>query len=781
MSKLITNSIENLQGKTPIIPIDNTGTGFSSNNLVDLIQEIDENLQSLNSDTTNYVESATLLSILPSSLQNGAVIRAASLSTVGDNGGGTFDYVSTSLASPDGFSVYLPAGVLSSEQGRYIRRISKNEKVSVLWYHPKPTSDWGPAIKAVAATGRGFLPKDGGPYPVASKVDLLGSLTSDGATITTTLTTLMFEVFGTSSELSGFTILGNHSSTAYYINASSGNCSSPKIDVTISIGNSGISCSATDANIKLVASALRGVGVKLYGSASGCNVEVLGKNVTTYNVYLTDTCNNNFVSSDHRAEPSSFTSWQLTNVPGAAFGKMGQQCILEDFQCYSNYIQFGKSINSTTASFTLSGNKTVVNSLVSTGSLGNGLTLHGESCFIDELVVEQGVNALELIALNGNVCQYNQVSFLSSVNNSSYGVLNNTEGYREWVSGAVYPTAVTYCVYGLNLYSTTAATTTFGTTAPVHTSGVVNDGVSNWTYVKSFDLIADSNKNNIVSLICKNNGLGDYLNNSKGSLTVSNYSSKAPAANYDVFKGQIPNGQPNSGVPKGTGSVDLQSLRTLASQVPSGNYSLTGGSNNTVSGQYSASYGDANSTSGSYSFTFGKNLQSTADYSTVSGLNTIGNKYGSRVHSTFNFRNTAGTAQSINLIFGGSTTDNTATVLTLNNVLPVTDTTFQWTINPNGCVSGRLEIQALQVGGTAGSIGDSAFWSFPVHISRVGSSSPVITGIVGSETSTLGIGASTDWTVSLSSSSDVLNISCVGGVDKTIEWIATFTGIEKLS
>lgn len=69
--------------------------------------------------------------------------------------------------------------------------------------------------------------------------------------------------------------------------------------------------------------------------------------------------------------------------------------------------------------------------------------------------------------------------------------------YTAWASSTSFASGA-YCIYGLNLYQTTAGGTT-GATPPTHTSGSVSDGAVTWAYVNSYINAAYTQGNRIAN------------------------------------------------------------------------------------------------------------------------------------------------------------------------------------------------------------------------------------------------------------------------------------------
>lgn len=91
---------------------------------------------------------------------------------------------------------------------------------------------------------------------------------------------------------------------------------------------------------------------------------------------------------------------------------------------------------------------------------------------------------------------------------------------------------------------------------------------------------------------------------------------------------QVPDGTVTGGNKRGMGAVDLQMIRTAATQVASGNYSVALGGLNIASGAYSVALGQNNTASGSVSAALGSGNIASGNYSVaLGGSNTASGNY----------------------------------------------------------------------------------------------------------------------------------------------------------
>lgn len=111
----------------------------------------------------------------------------------------------------------------------------------------------------------------------------------------------------------------------------------------------------------------------------------------------------------------------------------------------------------------------------------------------------------------------------------------------------------------------------------------------------------------------------------------------------------IPDGAAAGGDVRGSYSIDLQSLRSSASNVASGSYSnIFGGSNNTVSGSYSVAIGIGNTISSNSSLVVGNGISVSSAIGSIS----INNSSASNIGSGYPLVTTSGSA--LNQMYAGS-------------------------------------------------------------------------------------------------------------------------------
>jgi hypothetical protein len=105
-----------------------------------------------------------------------------------------------------------------------------------------------------------------------------------------------------------------------------------------------------------------------------------------------------------------------------------------------------------------------------------------------------------------------------------------------------------------------------------------------------------------------------YTASPNNTINVAQFAAKGTGTNIAValtpkgtgyISAQVPNSAASGGNARGANACDLQTIRTAASQVASGQGSVTAGYGNTASGQYSVSMGDRSIASGYAAMAFG--------------------------------------------------------------------------------------------------------------------------------------------------------------------------------
>ncbi len=237
-----------------------------------------------------------------------------------------------------------------------------------------------------------------------------------------------------------------------------------------------------------------------------------------------------------------------------------------------------------------------------------------------------------------------------------------------------------------------------------------------------------------------------------------------------------------AGNARGKGAVDLQTARTIATQVASGNYSVigggyrntasknktvvAGGGNNVASAYYTTVCGGLNNTASGYSASIlgGQQNTASAKYSGVlSGYFSKADKYGQHAHAAGRF-SALGDAQRSAFVLRNSTTTNTQTELYLNG----TTATQRLTLANDT----TWAFEMLVVARRSDADNESAAWQFTGCIDR--NTNAASTALVGTVSQTVLALDTSTWSVSVDNdtTNGSLRIRVTGDNSKTIKWVA---------
>lgn len=228
-----------------------------------------------------------------------------------------------------------------------------------------------------------------------------------------------------------------------------------------------------------------------------------------------------------------------------------------------------------------------------------------------------------------------------------------------------------------------------------------------------------------------------------------------------AFSLAVADNSTTGGDKRGIYASDLQSHRTVSTQVASGAYSFVTGSRNTASSSYSAALGGANNTaSGSYSAVVG------GDYGTTRGARGL-------AHGGSPISTTSGGSQFRKIILGRQTTNATATVLAADTA--TAGGSNQVNLPNNSAFYFKGSVIANVTGG-----GDTKGWTIEGVIKR--GANAAATSIVGTATVTSNYadaGAST-WAVTATAdtTNGCLAITVTGQASTTIRWVANIETTE---
>jgi hypothetical protein len=133
-----------------------------------------------------------------------------------------------------------------------------------------------------------------------------------------------------------------------------------------------------------------------------------------------------------------------------------------------------------------------------------------------------------------------------------------------------------------------------------------------------------------------------------------------------AFSLQVPDGTTAGGNARGANAVDLQTVRSAASQVALGSSSLAAGAWCSTGSAYTFAMGIASSATGFASAAIGDSDAASGDVSFATGRHAVAGLYASRAHAGWRF-SANGDAQYLRLIASNKTTDATPAVLFLRS------------------------------------------------------------------------------------------------------------------
>jgi len=211
------------------------------------------------------------------------------------------------------------------------------------------------------------------------------------------------------------------------------------------------------------------------------------------------------------------------------------------------------------------------------------------------------------------------------------------------------------------------------------------------------------------------------------------------------FSLQQADGTAAGGNARGTYAIDLQLLRSTASQVASGYASSIGGTHNIITGSVSSCYGSTCTVSSSYSRADGESCftTSSATYSSAQGYYADAYLFGSSAKSSSVF-NTQGSTQRLEIVLSGNATGSTPVVLTSN--LASAGTTNQLNLKNNQSKTFVAIVDAIVSGSTT----RGASWIVKGRVSRGASAgttvingTPIVETIWNPDSCTLAVSADT--------------------------------------
>lgn len=352
-------------------------------------------------------------------------------------------------------------------------------------------------------------------------------------------------------------------------------------------------------------------------------------------------------------------------------------------------------------------------------------------------------------------------------NKNSFSIGDQVAGTKSLILLGNFKTTVTSAptadrVFALPDTSGTAALTNSNPLLTVNTAaGVVapiifqTGAVDRWRVVKGSAAESGSNAGSNFG-INRYDDAGTFIDQplqivrSTGSVSITNATIGTALISGTIQTTGVGSGSV-SGNARGTGAVDLQPLRSSATQVASGNYSFAVGQNNTAAGVSSTAIGHTN------------NCNSAAVASIATGFQSASRRSGEQVHAAGAIVN-AGDAQTSVLVLRGSTSDATLTELLKASTIGDQRITLQ----SDSTIAFQIVIAARR----SDADDESAGFQVLGVIDR--NATAASTALVGTVTKTVLArdNASWDVTVDADTTNGALRVRVQGETSKTVYWVA---------
>lgn len=223
-----------------------------------------------------------------------------------------------------------------------------------------------------------------------------------------------------------------------------------------------------------------------------------------------------------------------------------------------------------------------------------------------------------------------------------------------------------------------------------------------------------------------------------------------------------------AGNARGSGAVDLQTIRFSASRVASGTQSVVvGGQDNQASATWSSVVGGVGNQATGFASSIigGENNQATAQYGVIlSGMWGLANKFGQQAQSPGRF-SVQGDAQRSSLTAYGSTTNATPTDIFLDNG------SARCTLANNQALRFTVDVIAKQVNSTNHA-------SFRIEGTIVRGANAASTTLGATNKTTILNGQSWDFNVSADTTNGALRLTATGAAATNIRWVASIDLVE---
>lgn len=270
------------------------------------------------------------------------------------------------------------------------------------------------------------------------------------------------------------------------------------------------------------------------------------------------------------------------------------------------------------------------------------------------------------------------------------------------------------------------------------------------------------------------------------SLAVTNAATSVdaciiPKGASGAFLLAVPDNTTTGGNKRGSKSVDLQTSRSVNSQVASGAMAfIGGGQDNAATNTFSSVVNGSSSTaSAGYAFAHGQSCTASGTNSTATGRSTTANgpysyatgygggslgMHGARAHTA-----TAGNdRQWLDLVVSKTTLD--ATIGTLSSDTVSTGAVFELSLVSGSALAVKGIVVARQSAGSAGTVGDCKAWTFDALIKNIGGTTSLVAAVAPTVTAADAGAAAWTLTVTADNGSDLLRLQGTGEANKTIRW-----------
>lgn len=381
----------------------------------------------------------------------------------------------------------------------------------------------------------------------------------------------------------------------------------------------------------------------------------------------------------------------------------------------------------------------VDNSILRADGTG-GATLQNSGLIIDDAVISfavTGVAATDIITATGSAFANGQIVRFGPTLNGGSGISTTTPYYVINVSGSSFQLS----------------------------SSITGTPVLNFA------------NNLAVGTIYTANSVSTNVTLSENTTATNSDLVLTPKGTGAFILGPKPDGTATGGNARGARAVDLQTNRSAATQIASGNDSFVAGLQstanitgaiaigvlNTASGLYSAAIGRGCIASASNSFAFGYNCQATQNFASGFGFDSKADRLGMIAAGSGIFV-ANGDAQRARFVMRNKTTTNAAVELFLDGI------STRLTIPSGKYLTGTINIAGIKSDGTA-----AASYIRQFSIKNVAATTSLVgtVNIVGIDTASL-----TSISITANDTNDALKVEVTGILSETWRWVAAVDVVE---